>query len=202
MFLKYLSTVVSVFFICEMQNVSCISERIVGGQPVQDYVPYQVSLQIKTPKKYFELVLSNYSHTCGGSIINENYILTAAHCIYTNISRYSVLAGTPNLLDTSGQRRDIDYCIRHPNFVSILSTDIAICKLLSPLVFDQKVGKIEMETEMVGAGVNCTLTGWGSLSIYRTMNISYYNLMAYPMFLQTINLPTISNEQCNQMYKT
>lgn len=45
--------------------------RIVGGQDanITDY-PYQVS------------VLFNGLHGCGGSILNQKYILTAAHCTY------------------------------------------------------------------------------------------------------------------------
>ena len=47
-----------------------INSRIVGGQDAAEAAfPYQVSLQ-------------NYgSHFCGGSILNENWILTAGHCL-------------------------------------------------------------------------------------------------------------------------
>lgn len=43
--------------------------KIVGGEPaeIEDY-PYQISL------------LAYGSHSCGGSIIAPNKILTAAHC--------------------------------------------------------------------------------------------------------------------------
>lgn len=45
------------------------SNRIVGGFEIDiEEVPWQVSLQIYS------------SHFCGGSIISQNWILTAAHC--------------------------------------------------------------------------------------------------------------------------
>lgn len=44
--------------------------KIVGGQDanIEDY-PYQVSLQFQ------------YTHLCGGSILDQYFILTAAHCV-------------------------------------------------------------------------------------------------------------------------
>lgn len=45
--------------------------RIVGGQTAQEgQFPYQVSLR------------ANGNHFCGGSIVNEYWIVTAAHCLY------------------------------------------------------------------------------------------------------------------------
>ncbi|KAH9373272.1 hypothetical protein HPB48_005017 [Haemaphysalis longicornis] len=51
--------------------------RIVGGEdagPLE--FPWQVSLRRKVP-----MINLDRGHTCGGSIINANYVLTAAHCV-------------------------------------------------------------------------------------------------------------------------
>lgn len=47
-----------------------IKDRIIGGENARPgQFPYQVSLQCGN------------RHICGGSILNEKYILTAAHCV-------------------------------------------------------------------------------------------------------------------------
>ena len=47
-----------------------LNNRIVGGRQAQKgQFPYQVTLQVFG------------EHFCGGSILNEKWILTAAHCV-------------------------------------------------------------------------------------------------------------------------
>ena len=48
------------------------ADRIIGGQDAPAPIPWQVSLQ----KPYW----GGMYHSCGGSILDEKTILTAAHC--------------------------------------------------------------------------------------------------------------------------
>ena len=51
------------------------SPKIVGGSPAQPgQFPFVASLKIKS--------FYSYIHFCGGAAISQEYILTAAHCVY------------------------------------------------------------------------------------------------------------------------
>ncbi|RWR99511.1 trypsin-1-like protein, partial [Dinothrombium tinctorium] len=78
---------------CGVENQST---RIIGGSHVgQDRYPWMTFLLIKGPRGY---------SLCGGSIINDRYVLTAAHCVYDGATeiRYQVGSNTaaknPNAL--------------------------------------------------------------------------------------------------------
>ena len=107
--------------------------KIVGGRPaVNGQFPWQVYLRIVT--EHGEML-------CGGSIINSNWILTAAHCISSEqtgqymASAIEVVAGT---LDRGGfgnsarQSRMADCAFKHPGWRGIgggFANDIALIRL-------------------------------------------------------------------------
>ena len=68
------------------------SGRIVGGEDadIADY-PWQVALMIGNQQ------------FCGGSIIHEQWILTAAHCVADGFQPDYIRAGVTNWNDVSGQ---------------------------------------------------------------------------------------------------
>lgn len=102
-------------------------------------------------------------------MLNENYIVTAAHCVEGfNISRMSVLAGTRDLRkESDGSRHLIDNCLVHPEYVELNNSDVAVCRIQTPFVFAENIQPIQLSKEYVGGGENCTLTGWGYTTMIR-----------------------------------
>ncbi|PSN49716.1 Chymotrypsin-1, partial [Blattella germanica] len=84
------------------------------------------------------------SQHCAGSIINNYYILTAAHCLKNELypTRYSVLVGTVKLSE-GGTRYNVSSIKKHEDyFFENVTNDIGIVKLEEPLTFNKYVKPI------------------------------------------------------------
>jgi hypothetical protein len=107
--------------------------RIVNGfEAIPNSLPWAVSLQYKDV------------HDCGGVIIDQWHILTAAHCLdYSNdLETYYARVGAHNR-SSSGQLIPIAELVIHPTYNETRSTDdIGIIRLASPITFSQNVQPI------------------------------------------------------------
>lgn len=123
-------------------NVKATDSKIVGGTDAPEKYPYQISLQIKPP--FFIALFTptspgGWAHNCGGSIVTERHVVTAAHCLTGyNASSLSVWAGTQRL-DGDGQRFAVESILIHPDYVELNCSDIGIVTLAKPLTFSNKV---------------------------------------------------------------
>lgn len=104
--------------------------RIVNGfEAIPHSLPWAVSLQYKGV------------HDCGGVIIDQWHILTAAHCLdyADDLGNYYARVGAHNRL-SSGQLMPIAELVIHPTYNELRSTDdIGIIRLASPIIFSQDV---------------------------------------------------------------
>lgn len=151
-----------------------IDVRIIGGQDASvGEFPYQVSLRY------------DGHHYCGGSIIDETTILTAAHCVQKkNASLLTVAVGNNYL--SSGEIHKVDRYIKHEHFDSALITnDIALLKLKDPLEFNDRIRPVVLGTQYIPAGVRSVASGWGFTVVPQ-----------FSEYLQKVNLRTTDLQEC------
>jgi trypsin len=156
-------------------------ERIVGGvEAGKGDFPYIV--QIKRG-----------GHYCGGSVINANWIVTAAHCSVATITGYEVVAGEHHLTQNEGteQSRTVAQIVRHPNYNSnTLANDIAVWRVNQPFTFNQWVGAANVAPTGFVPGANVDVAGWGTLASGGSL----------PNVLMRVNVPMVSDASCKQSY--
>ncbi|XP_045487446.1 chymotrypsin-1-like [Pieris rapae] len=143
---------------------------------------YQISIRVRSGNQEW--------HSCGGSILNEEYVLTAAHCIYeTDMKDMSIVVGT-HTIDKGGDRYKIKKLIPHEEYSDPL--DIGIIQIEGKIKYSDKIQPIELLKEMAPVGKKCLLTGWGYTD---------YDRSTVPNNLQMLEFETISNDDCTKQLK-
>ncbi|XP_055385366.1 trypsin-like [Condylostylus longicornis] len=164
--------------------------KVLGGDNAKPHVaPYIVSIQEVSSSGKKGL------HLCGGVILNENWILTAAHCLTSKslVQKLIIVAGAHNIdIEESGtQIRKIDYYKNHDLYNGGINPyDIALIYTKEKFIFNSNIKSIELpKSDSMPTG-NADLYGWGS--------ISATNTPVFPGILQHVKMPIIDNETCKK----
>ncbi|XP_027700122.1 transmembrane protease serine 12-like [Vombatus ursinus] len=137
--------------------------RIIGGHDAQTGAwPWIVSLQ-------FLKAFNKSVHLCGGSIIRETWILTAAHCF--KVSRepefWIAVIGVNNILQNRMKHKkiQIDFIVIHPEFKhNTFENDIALIHLKNPVTYNDFVQPICLpffDDVPLDNTKRCFISGWG-----------------------------------------
>ncbi len=139
--------------------------------------PWQVSLQ------------DSQGHMCGGSIIDANTIVTAAHCTEgLSANQLSIVAGASNLDSGNGQKVEVSTVKNHPDYAAREIGDVAVIKLSSPLTFNDRVQPIQLATaDELQAATTATVSGWGATS--ETSEADQPDLLA-------VDVPLVGDDAC------
>uniref|UniRef100_A0A669CZH9 Prothrombin n=1 Tax=Oreochromis niloticus TaxID=8128 RepID=A0A669CZH9_ORENI len=173
--------------------------RIVGGDDAEvGSAPWQVMLYKRSPQELL----------CGASLISDQWILTAAHCILYppwnknfTINDILVRLGKHNRAQFERNIEKIvaiDEIIVHPkyNWKENLNRDIALLHMRRPVIFTDKIHPICLPSKTVAKflmseGFNGQVTGWGSLK--ENWNPAVRKLSSV---LQQIYLPIVDQNIC------
>ncbi|XP_063149021.1 transmembrane protease serine 12-like [Candoia aspera] len=137
--------------------------RIVGGRDAPPGAwPWQVSLQVY----HFGV---GYYHICGGSLIANNAVLTAAHCIkkWKNPEFWTAVFGLHNLYHYQYYtvKRQIKTIVIHSHFESdTYENDVALFELYNPITFNDYIQPICLPYNLpfLSNDTPCYITGWGT----------------------------------------
>ncbi|TMW53533.1 hypothetical protein DOY81_001410 [Sarcophaga bullata] len=115
---------------------------------------------------YHAAIFLGSSYGCGGSIISETFVLTAAHCVYNRQpSQMYVRVGTIDLRTPVGQTVRAKEFILHPQYNRpTKDLDLALIRLSQPLKLGSAtVNKIELSTAPMNLpkGTVGIITGFG-----------------------------------------
>jgi len=137
------------------------SNKIVGGETVTPHeFPWQVALYVAS---------RGSSWFCGGTIISDEWILTAAHCTRLAVS-IEVVAGAqnPSQDEPTQVRQDAANFFEHPDYnTRTLNNDISLIKLAQKLPQTDAISPVCLPTRSspdLQEGDMMTATGWGLLS--------------------------------------
>lgn len=168
-------------FIVAIPGIFC-KGRIIGGEDAPESgIPYQVSVQY-----------TSGGHYCGGSIIDEYWILTAAHCLYGYNPLYiQVVAGTNEWENPPDELiYEPDEFIIHCQYEKPYPhhNDIGLIRLKKPLKFSERINKIELASEPLKDGDVLQISGWGFIE-------NDGSEVPYPK-LQMLNVNFLPYQQC------
>ncbi|XP_073736209.1 chymotrypsin-like protease CTRL-1 isoform X1 [Callorhinus ursinus] len=168
-----------------IKPVLSFSQRIVNGEnAVPGSWPWQVSLQDRSG-----------FHFCGGSLISQSWVVTAAHC---NVSpgRHVVVLGEYDRSSKAEplQVLSISKAITHPSWnPTTLNNDLTLLKLASPAHYTKRISPVCLASpdEALPAGLKCATTGWGRLRGVGSTT---------PARLQQVALPLVTVNQCRRYW--
>jgi secreted trypsin-like serine protease len=187
-----------------------VEPQVVGGTPVPDgKYPFMTSIQANTSKKppYKE-------HFCGGTLIDQNSVLTAAHCVdfignrtdndTLSFRDVRLVVGVTVLSSSQGKVRRIDRLSDisvHPDYNGRTSSryDAAVIevgrpvRVIAPIAL-AGVGSDELETP----GRPATVTGWGNTIAQPPFGPG--GPQDYPKRMREAQPPLVSDEDCELSY--
>ncbi|XP_037080009.1 CUB and peptidase domain-containing protein 2-like isoform X1 [Pollicipes pollicipes] len=157
------------------------ASRVVGGveTEVNEY-PWQAGLVSPGGTRTW----------CGGSLINDRYVVTAAHCTSgSTASQIQVLLGDHRISVVDGEsRHTVSQIIDHPSYVThSQGYDISLLKLSSPVAFNSRRATVCLPTAgQTYAGATAIATGFGRLGASQPQATE----------LQEVELPVRSEAEC------
>ncbi len=158
-------------------SASTTSAAIIGGVAVKiEDFPYQVDLRV------------NDTANCGGTIISDRYVLTAAHCTFPYPGQLNIRVGSAT--KGKGTNYNVTRAVEHPKYKEgDMYYDAAILEISPPIDFGTGVQAIPLADVEPAVGTDSVVSGWGTVTP---------NEPDYATALQAVHVPIYDHNTCKK----
>lgn len=158
MALSILRVLIALLLVKNVIGENSVESRIYGGQEAKPgQFPFIVSIR-----------LGINVHECGGSILSERWIVTAAHCIEFRTPDYQkVLVGVHRRgRDPNATVMQVKSLVVHEGFDrEKVIHDIGLVELEQPINFTLKIAPIELNKSFINETLDVYTAGWGKTDV-------------------------------------
>lgn len=160
-------------------------QRIFGGYSARPgQFPYQASLRIRWSPTTFR-------HSCGGSIITNRFVVTAAHCFFkrflNNITENYQLALGAHTRSVDGVVYGVERAFIHPDWDDRLIThDIGLAQTSADIEYTATIQPIQISRQFVNTTYRAVTSGWGrtNVSLFSKPPLSFIFNTYYTVFVR------------------
>ena len=180
----YSGVVVIIFFVGSALS-SAVTPKVVNGTDAEiNEFPYMISLR------------RNNGHSCGGTLINEKWVLTAAHCLQSPLENYTVQYANTLISREGSNVVKVEQIIVHEGYLpsNQYINDIGLVKLAEPIESPLPGFKVKLPISgsYFATGTPAVLSGWG-------LNGTGGVVMTT---LQQVDLEVFSAYDCGQIHRS
>ncbi|XP_069575038.1 coagulation factor IXb [Brachyistius frenatus] len=171
-----------------------VDQRIVGGnEAIRGEIPWQVSLMSHS------VTLQRAQPFCGGSLLSELWVITAAHCLIDARKKvFFVRVGEHDINQVDGPERDYVILEQHLHHLydynrSKYNHDIALLKLANPVELSNErrpicLGPKDFIENLLRDSPTSLVSGWGRLKFLGLESTT----------LQKVEIPHVDRSKCKQ----